>query len=1485
MALPFHPLTADWFTRHVGQPTDIQTRAWPRIAAGEHVLAVAPTGSGKTLTAFLAALDALATGRWPTGQTSVVYVSPLKALGSDVRANLVRPLTGLRQTFAAAGLAFPRIRAEIRSGDTPADARRRMLRQPPEILITTPESLNLLLSSKGGRGMLGAVRLVILDEIHAVAGSKRGVFLLAGVERLALLAGEFQRVALSATVSPLATVAAMVGGLQPQNEAADGALVPRPVAVVASPAEKRLELRVEYASWDERETPEASFLTLVAARVRRRIAANRTTLVFVNSRKLCEKLTRLVNADLDEPLAHAHHGSLAKELRQAVEARLKAGELKAVVATNSLELGIDIGSVDEVLLIECPPTVSAAVQRIGRSGHGVGEVSRAIFLPTSEKDLLEAAVMAKAAAGRDIEPLRPVEAPLDVLAQVLVAMLGVETWDVDALFDAVRRAWPYRDLGRTAFDLTLGMLAGRYAATRLRELSPLVAIDALDGTASARAGALLRLYASGGVIADRGYYALRRQDLGTRLGELDEVFVWEARLGQVFAFGAQNWRIERITDADVFVAPAPAGAVPAPFWLGDPRSRDRHFSSRIGAFLEEAESRLFDPAFARELETHCFLEPAAARALVDYLHRQKEATGAALPHSRHLLIEVTDTGPGGAPGNQVILHAPLGLAVTAPLGLALETALEALTGHPVPVFAGNDCVAVTLPGDIDPLAVLSAVPARDVGKLLRARLEGSGAFGAAFREAAGRALLLPRDGFGKRQPLWITRLRARKLLAAVAGYGDFPIVLEAWRTCLVDLFDPAGLAEFLGAAQSGGLAVTVARTRVQSPFAADLVWRHITEYMYLTDAGTAAGPTGARPDLVAEVARSPDRPAVPEAVAATFEKRRQRLYPGYAPGSPAELLEHVKERICLPLAEWQALLAAVARDHGLEADSLEAALAAKLARIEPIPGGDGLVVALERAVAVARAFFGEAALVRPLAAKAGLPRRRTSQDEDSQAVREALFGQWLSFYGPRSLDSLAGLLGLSPAILQVLLEDLQAAGGVVAGRLLTGREDECWCDAANFETLLRLARAARRPALTALPAGHVPYFLAVWQGLVRPAVDPSGLAERLERVSCLPLPAGLWETEVLPARCPAYAPALLDAALEVSGLHWFGAGKGKVLFARPDDLDLAGFAPRSAESGLFPDIRAGYDFSTLLEITGLSPKALTERLWQAVWKGEAACDGLAVLRRGVANAFTAEDAYTRSGRGGRQTFRRTAPGRFAGSLPLAGVWRALRVPPLPDDPVALEALGMDRARLLLARYGVVCRDLLAREVPALGWSGVFRALRRMELSGEVVSGAFFTGLSGPQFADARAVRLLASGLSGEEPWWIAGRDPAAFWGAADQTGPLGQTGLVLPRRTAGTWVSFAGARPVAVFEAGGGRMALALSPEAAGLPAALAPLVHVLTRPAAPVSRLAVATINDVPAGDSPYRDVLRMLFEVVGERRGLTLYRGRTNPGLPQPR
>lgn len=1472
LPLPFDPHIASWFAAHVGAPTDIQARAWPRIAAGEHVLAVAPTGSGKTLTAFLCALDRLATGAWPTGRVSVVYVSPLKALGTDVRTNLLAPLAGIRRSFEAAGQKLPPIRVAIRSGDTSSEERRHMLRKPPEILITTPESLSLLLSSRGGRGMLGDVRLVILDEIHAVAGSKRGVFLLAAVERLALLAGEFQRVALSATVTPLATVAAMVGGFAPATDA-PGALVPRPVAIVASEAPKRMEARVRHVPWPEGDRT-GGRVKAVAADLRERIKRNRATLVFVNNRKLCEKLARLINDGEEGTLAYAHHGSLSRELRQSVEARLKAGELRAVVATKSLELGIDIGAVDEVALVECPPTVSAAVQRIGRSGHGVGETSRGLFLPTSEKDLLEAAVMARAAHARDIEALRPVLAPLDVLAQMLVAMCGVEAWGVDALYDAVRRAWPYRDLSRTAFDLTLGMLAGRYGASRVRELSPLVAIDAVDGTVAARKGALMRLYASGGVIADRGYYALRRADSGARLGELDEVFVWEARLGQLFAFGAQNWRIERITDADVFVSPAPEGSVPAPFWLGDPHGRDRHFSGLLSDFLEQADTRLDERGFAAALEAECFLEPDAARALADFLKSQREATGTGLPHARHLVVEVTATGPGGAPGAQVILHAPLGLAVTAPLGLLLEAALGDTLGESAPVYAGNDCVAITLPGAVAPERILELLVPEETAARLRARLEGSGSFGAAFREAAGRALLLPRDGFGKRQPLWITRLRARKLLAAVAGYGDFPMVLEAWRTCLADAFDMEGLHAFLAGVRSGAVAVSVVRTRVQSPFAADLVWRHVTEYMYLTDAGTAAGPTSARPDLVAEVARAPSRPSVPAHIVQAFVAKRQRLFPGYAPSGAAELLEGLKERVVVTEAEWAAMLAAMARDHGDAPEALAEALQPRMRRLVAPGDGRPRIVALERAADVALALYGDAAQAlegaseSPKARKAKSPARTP---EEIAALREGLLVEWFSFYGPLSLAEMAGLLGTDAAFLAAAAEDMAAAGRWLSGALVTGEEGMLWCDAANFETLLRLARAARRPGLAAAPAERLPYFLALWQGLATPAGDAAGVAACLEQLAGLALPAASFETEILPARCRAYDPAWLDAALVATGFGWFGAGTKKIVFTHPGDLDLAGFAPPKPGGGLFPDPRARYDFAALLDITGLTPTELAARLWASAWKGEAACDALAVLRRGVATDFTPEAPFFEAVRGGRRTVRRTSQARFAASLPAAGLWGLLHVPAPPDDAVGREELAMDRARVLLTRYGVVCRDMLEREAPAFAWPGVFRALRRMELSGEVVSGEFFAGLSAPQFATAKAVRLLAAGLSGTEPWWCAGRDPCALWGF----GAPGD-GVALPRRAAGSAVAFVGPRPVLALAAGGGRIDTVLAPDDPALPAALAPLENLLTRRILPEPRVAVATLNGRPAGESPFLPLLRQLFEAVRERNALTLFKGR---------
>ncbi len=574
----FHPLVAKWFQDRIGKPTDIQIRAWPYISRGDHVLITAPTGSGKTLTAFLWALNQLITGHSAAGYTRVLYVSPLKALNNDIKRNLLDPLFQLQHVFESHGQPFPDIRVLTRSGDTPQSDRRKMQRHPPEILITTPESLNILLSSNGGRSILMGLSTVILDEIHAVIGNKRGTYLITAVDRLIPLSGEFQRIALSATVRPMETVASFIGGYRLEGTVHDPDYTPRQVHQIQSESSKRYDIQVRFPEAAMNRPLDTKIWEPLADTFKGIIRKNRSTLLFANSRRLCEKLTYLINKEEHEPIAYAHHGSLSRELRETVENKLKAGELKAIVATNSLELGIDIGALDEVILVQSPPAMSAGIQRVGRAGHQVGEVSRGKLFPTHSQDFLEAAVLAPGIIDQNIEPIQPVEAPLDVLAQIIVSMTGTETWDMDHLYSQVKTSHPYRRLTREQFDLVLNMLAGRYADSRIRELKPRISIDRLDGTVEARKGALLALYLSGGVIPDRGYFNLCHQDSGSKIGELDEEFVWEAAIGQTFTLGAQNWRIQKITHNDVFVLPSSPTTTAPPFWKAEENGRDFQFS-------------------------------------------------------------------------------------------------------------------------------------------------------------------------------------------------------------------------------------------------------------------------------------------------------------------------------------------------------------------------------------------------------------------------------------------------------------------------------------------------------------------------------------------------------------------------------------------------------------------------------------------------------------------------------------------------------------------------------------------------------------------------------------------------------------------------------------------------------------------------------------------------------------------------------------------
>ncbi len=1581
---PFHPLVREWFTERFDSPTDVQRRAWPEIAAGRHVLVTAPTGTGKTLTAFLWALDRLLSGEIPGGAVRVLYVSPLKALNTDVRRNLDEPLAELVERFRAAGEPVPSVRALTRSGDTPQSERQKMLRRPPEILITTPESLNILLTSAGGRSLLGNLTTVILDEIHAVAGSKRGTHLLTAVERLVPLAGEFQRIALSATVRPLPLVAEMVGGRELLTGAGGEPVYrSRPVTAIRSQAEKVYDLSVRFPGPGDPsaprpdEDPETSVWDLLVPELQAVIQKNRSTLVFANSRRTTERLTRMVNARSDRDLAYSHHGSLSREVRQVVERRLKAGELPAIIATSSLELGIDIGALDEVVLVQTPFSIASTLQRVGRAGHRVGEVSRGLLLPTHGRDFLDAAVVSRAVAEGEIEAVHPVEAPLDVLAQVILSMVAAETWGIDALYDRLRTAWPYRNLPRRHYELVLEMLAGRYADSRVRELSPRVSVDRVEGTVRARAGAARLVYLSGGTIPDRGYFHLRVEGgadgPGAKIGELDEEFVWERSVGDSFTLGTQVWRVRRITHNDVIVEPARASAAMAPFWRADERDREFFLAERVGLFLEAMEPRLEKPdaELLASLASEHRMEAGAAAELVRYLRSQKAALGARLPHRHRLMIEHVGLREGSeAPHpdqpdrRRVVLHTFWGGRVNRPLAIALAAAWEERFGERPEIFQDDDCLMLTLPEALAGEDLLALVPPERVEELLRRRLESTGFFGALFRQNAGRALLLPRAGFRHRMPLWVTRERAKRLLDAVGRYGDFPLVLETWRSCLEDELDLETLRRLLEEVRAGEIEVRHAATDTPSPFAAHLLWKQTNSLMYADD--TPAGPEGARgpalsPDLLRElVFASRLRPRVPPRLVAELQAKLQRTAPGYAPRDAGELLDWLRERLLVPLAEWRDLLAAVARDGqtrdraraGGEGEAVRVAALADLeaalverAVVVHLPGAALPAVAALETVPRLRAALETPALVsdlvlaslldpdRPAPAAAlenlALLERRRAPDISPDAGAEEddggdpvadLVGEWLRFYGPVEegyLRQVFGGDGMGGAVaerlaeaLEVLVDDQQ----VVVDQLVRDAAGTQVCDADNLETLLRWTRAAARPAFEALPLERLPLFLASHQGVATPGGSLEDLQERLEPLLGHPLPARLWETEVLPARLAPYHTAWLDTLMRESELGWVGVGERRIAFvfpaerelmADPDDLPAPPepVAPEAAEAAilpgrgaLFPDRRGRYTLGELAEHSGRTTGELTSRLWELAWQGRVTNDSFQVVRNGVLRKFRAPEAVSAASQAapahgverpsarGRVPRRRGAFDRWQSGRTFAGHWYPLPLPfgelPADDneagepaqplDPLEREELAKERARLVLDRYGVVFRELLAREPPVFQWSRLFRALRLMELSGEILAGQFFRGVPGLQFASHTAFRRLRDELLEEDVvWWLDAADPASLAGV-----DLPELKAVLPERRPGNHVVFHGERLVVVSTRRGRRLEIRAAPEDPRLGEYLGFLKVALTRDFAPRRAVEVEEINGEPAPASPYRERLRELFSATVEPRTIKLRR-----------
>ena len=1480
----FHPALQAWFSQRFAAPTAVQQQAWPRIAAGEHVLATAPTGSGKTLTAFLWALHQFATGAWRPGQTRVLYVSPLKALNNDIQRNLLTPLQELRE-----GHRFPRLRVLTRSGDTPQGERQRMLRRPPDILITTPESLMLLLTRVRGRQALAGLKTVILDEIHALVDNRRGAQLMVSVERLARLAGEFQRIALSATVHPLQAVASYIGGYGGAR-AGGGAAGPRPVAIVAGgqstpaadgdAAQQDKKIALQVCCPEEALAAPADGRSLwdaLSPHFRTRIQGNRATLFFTNSRALAEKITAKINANQPSPLAYAHHGSLARDIRTEVERRLKAGELRAIVATSSLEMGIDIGHLDEVVLVQSPPSIAATLQRVGRAGHGVGEVSRGVLHPTHSQDLLQAAALAEAVAMRDLEPLTPLENPLDILCQTIISLCADETWPVDDIFALLRASAPYRKLPREQFDLVLELLAGRYAGARVRELEPRIAYDRINRTARARRSALLALYNAGGAIVDRGYYQLRYEDTGAVIGELDEEFVWEAATGQTFTLGTQNWQIRRITHNDVIVRPAKPGNSAPPFWRNEAQNRSFHFSQRIQRFLETAEGELASGAgdiLAATLTQRHGFDPSAAAALTDYLGRQRRHTDAALPHRRHLLFEQVQSGPDGYLGpdapKHMVIHSFWGGRLNRPWALALEAAWRQAHDSVPEIHADDDAIIIRYKHRLPPEEVLSLVTPENLDSLLRESLERSGFFGARFRECAGRALLLAKRRFNHRLPLWMSRLQAKKLMTATKKYADFPVLLETWRTCLVDEFDLPALRGQLAAVADGAIGWSCTATSAPSPFARNLSFDHISRYMYADDAPERDSPSSLHDDLIRQAVRDEDlRPRLQPEVIAAFEAKRQRRTEGYAPQHPDDWLEWAKERVLTPAQEWPP---DIEHERLVRFFTAEAGFAAPPNAASPMKPhsdphrshknaeqqggtatdgglGDGAQAGGYAAAreGSARAWVAHLELAHCLV-DTGLCAALIGP-KDFPVVADArsladLLSEILSFYGPRTLAQIEALLPpLKPAAagadLHEVAQSLVASGAWVDTVLVIGSDVPHFCDADNLDALLRLQRARGRPEVLAKPVQQLPGFLAAWQGFGQPWSDAAALAA-LERLSGYAAPGDSWLHDLLGARFAGFSTQQLDDLASREQIVWLGAGPGRIILCQGEDAPLhtgeAALATCGELAHLFQDQQARYGFHQLSDRAGTPAAAFNERWWRAVWSGALVTDSLAPLRLGASRNYQLAPASASA----RRRARAAAQG-------WPGNWRLNQPAPPPSDAVERLEAAKELLRTLLDRYGWLCREIVNREAarPEARWSALFRALRIMELAGEVTAGYFFTGLSGPQFITAGALHLFRR-QQAPVCLWMSALDPASPCG-------LSLDWPELPARRPGNYLSFLDGALALVVRNNGQRLHFLVAPDHGQMDSITAPVQHL----AKVRRRLRLETVNGAPARRSPYLEAL----------------------------
>ncbi|MDO8485412.1 MAG: DEAD/DEAH box helicase [Candidatus Limnocylindrales bacterium] len=1502
----FSPAVRDWFQASFEAPTQAQAEGWAAISAGHHTLIHAPTGSGKTLAAFLWCLDRLATHPGPAstravpGHVRVLYISPLKALTYDIERNLRAPLTGIGLAAQRLGGQPPQITVASRTGDTPAEERRRIGKRPPDILITTPESLYLMLTS-GAREVLRGVEHVIVDEVHAIAGTKRGVHLALSLERLERLRGPDarppQRIGLSATQRPLEAIARFMAGVGPGRE----------VRIVDAGARKPLELQVvvpvdDMAALGQVLPPDqqlggpatgpdlrSSIWPAIHPAILGLIRAHRSTIVFVNSRRLAERLAQRLNELAGEELVRAHHGSIAREQRLAIEEELKSGRLPALVATSSLELGIDMGAVDLVIQVESPTSVASGLQRVGRAGHQVGAPSKGVIFPKYRGDLLECAVVTRRMHEGAIETTQIPRNPLDVLAQQLVAMTVMDPWTVDELLKVVTRAAPYETLTREVLEGVLGMLAGAYPSDEFAELKPRVVWDRVTDVVEGRRDARVVAVTSGGTIPDRGQYGVfmvgEAGTPGRRVGELDEEMVYELRAGMhgdVVVLGASSWRVEEIGHDRVTVSPAPGVPGKLPFWHGDAVGRPIELGRALGAFVGELEADLARGAKGRSvaaarLRLHHDLDDRAAENLLAYLDDERAVTGV-LPTDRRIVVERFRDELGDW---RLCLLTPFGGRVHAPWSLALEARIGERLGMAVQTIWSDDGIAIRLPEGDAPLDGIEALLFPDPDELedlVVGQLASSALFASRFRENAARALLLPRRRPGTRTPLWQQRQRAADLLAVASRYGSFPILVETYRECLSDAFDLPALREILAGVARREITVHSVETAAASPFASSLLFDYVAAYMYDGDTPLAERRAGAL---------TLDRELLRELLGQ--EELRELLDPDALADLELSLQALTEERQATTLDGVHDLLRRLgdlsadevaARTEGgaAAAGPWLAELVAARRAVRTRICGDERWIAIED---VARYRDGVG-----ISPPVGIPAPFLGP---TVGALDGLLSRWARTHGPFLTPDPARRWGLPAGIVAGTLERLSAAGTLLLGEFRPGGAEREWCDPEVLRLLRRRSLARLRREVEPVDPAALARFLPDWHGITPVWANPppfrgtaalERMAEVVDHLAGQPIPASVLERDVLPARIPGYLPRLLDELGALGEVAWVGRGSlgrddGRIALVRPGREVLRPTGPPDgAERPAGPRhdairehlARRGASFYRELFAAagGGKDRDVLDALWELVWAGEVTNDTFAPLR-------ALRWKRSGSGNGARRPIR---PGRLTALGPpeAAGRWSLVSSEPAATPTERLHAISL----ALLERHGVLTREAVAAEGIDGGFSAVYPVLRAMEDAGRIRRGYFVDGLGAAQFALAGALDRLRAVRDEAEPpaagavHLLAAADPANPYGSALPWPRRGESDRRPFQRAAGAYVVLVDGVATLYLERGGG--SLQVLPAADDADVALAAVRALRTLIAD--GRLRELVIRKVDGDDvaaSPFRPTLLEAGFVTGYR-GLLL-------------